>query len=421
LKRVRRNGSWLLAGVLAVLAPALLAQTPPASPAEAEAAKLLKDSQALWHKKQFEDALMKLARVQDEFGTTSAAADAGLWAGRVLVALGDPIAAMEEFQQVHNRWPKTQAAVSALAQGSLLRRLYARPAGNPAYGAPEKVGGDKLEGVDSLAVTGRNAVYRAGEKTLATVVTVEGDQPPTGVFTRPRLTLDTDGRLVVCDGGRLVAPAPAKALDLKMPRPNNPPKPLEKIDAAVQLSTGEWLVVDDNEKVIQKFSREGQYVQPFEGASSRAVKVSRLAVNAFDEVAALDDSESRIVLFDATGATKGSIPYRKRAADLKDPQDTAYELKDPKDLTFDAFGHLYVLDQKAMAIFSPFAVGPAKQAATRPATPGANRGDDYRLRTLFAETPEKGREGFKATAFAVDRSGAVYLYDESLKQVLVYR
>ena len=81
--------------------------------------------------------------------------------------------------------------------------------------------------------------------------------------------------------------------------------------------------------------------------------MSRLAINAFDEVAGLDDDHSRVVLFDANDALKGSIPYKRRQQDFRDSQDVAYELKDPKDLAFDTFGHLYVLDQKAVAIFSP--------------------------------------------------------------------
>jgi len=421
--RVGRNRGWLAAGVLALMTTGVIGQTPPASPAEAEGAKLLKDSQALWHKKQFDEALAKLVHVEDDFGTTSVAPDAGVWTGRVLVAVGDPIAAMEEFQQVRNRWPRSLAAASALAHTSLLRRLYARPAGTPAFGAPERLGTDKIDNIVALAATARGAVYRAGDKSVDTVQPADGDQPPSGSFARPRLAVDTEGRLTVCDGGRLVPSPPGKAIDLKVPHPGSLPKLLEKIDAAVQLSTGEWLVMDGNERMIQKFSRDGQYLQPFEAAPGRGgpVKVSRLAVNGFDEVAGLDDDDSRIVLFDAGGVMKGAIPYKRRALDLKDPQDLPHEFKDPKDLAFDAFGHLYVLDQKAMAIFSPYGAGLGKGAAARPAAAGDNRGDDYHLRTLFAETPEKGRDGFKATAFAVDRSGAVYLYDENFKQVLVYR
>ena len=45
----------------------------------------------------------------------------------------------------------------------------------------------------------------------------------------------------------------------------------------------------------------------------------------------------------------------------------------------------------------------------------------YRLVTLFAE-PKTSTTGFhKATAFAVDDSGAIYLYDENAKRILVYR
>jgi len=400
----------------------MLAQAPAPSP-EADAARLVKDVATLWHKRQFDDALLKVVRVQDDFAMTGAASDAGLWAGRTLVALGDPISAMEELQQVRNRWPRGSAAGVALAQNAILRRLYARPADAPAYGALEKVGPDKLESIVSVVVTAHNAVYRAGERGADTVQPADGDRLPAGPFNRPRLALDHDGNVVVIDGGRLIPSAPAKPIALSMPRPNKPPQALEKIEAVVQLSAGDWLIVDADDRTIQRFSRTGEYVGPFEAAPGKngPARVSRLAINAFDEVAGLDDSESRVVLFDAAGVLKGSIPYKRRHQDFRDSQDVAYELKDPQDLTFDAFGHLYLLDPKAVAIFSPYSASAPRTPGGRPAAANANRGDDYRLRTVFSEAPDKSRDGFKATAFALDRAGAVYLYDETFKQMLVYR
>lgn len=403
------------------MATAVLAQAPPASTAEAEAAKLLSAGQTAWRKKQFPDAVMQFARLQDEFAATSAAPQAGLGMGHVLVALGDPIAALEEFQQVRTRWPKNPAAASALAYGSVLRRLYARPADAPAYGPSEKAGAEKLDNLLGLAVTSRGAVYRSAEKSVEALQPADGDLPPSGPFSKPRLTLDNAGNLVVLDAARMILPAPARPLSLRLLRPNKPPQPLDKIESAVQLSTGDWLVMDADEKQICRFTSEGSDGKLFETSpKGSGVRALQLAVNAFDEVAAIDADAARIVLFDATGAIRGTIPFKRRATDVKDPLDLPYELKEPRDVAFDAFGHLYVLDQKQIAIFNPYA-GPPRTGAARPGTPEDNWGDDYHLRTLFSEAAGKGRDGFKASVFAIDRSGAVYLYDESLKQILVYR
>ena len=404
------------------VAGAILAQSPSTTSPDNEAAKLVKDVASLWHKRQFDDALLKAIRVQDEYAMSSAAPDAGLWASRALVAVGDPISAMEELQLVRNRWPRTSTASVALAHNSILRRLYARPNEAAAYGAPEKISPERIDPVTSLAVTSHNAVFRAGEKGVEVVQTADGDRLPSGAFTRPRLTTDNEGALVVIDGGRLVPPPPGKPLVLTVPRLNKAAEALEKIETAVQLSNGDWLVMDANDKAIQRFARDGSYLQPFESTPGKdgPVKVSHLAANAFDEVAGLDDGHSRVVLFDASGAVKGTIPYKRRNQDFRDSQDVAYELKDPRDLAFDAFGHLYVLDPKAVAIFSPYAPAVPGRAPVRPAA-DVNRGDDFRLRTLFVDAAEKGREGFRATAFAVDRAGAIFLYDETLKQMVVYR
>jgi hypothetical protein len=413
----------LAAAFTAAVAAALFAQGPSTSSSEADAAKAVKDVAALWHQRKFDDALLKVVRVQDEYAMTAAAPEAGLWAGRTLVALGDPIAAMEELQLIRSRWPRAATAGVALAQNAILRRLYVRPVDAPAYGAPEKVGPDKLETMTSVVVTAHGAVFRAGDRTADTVQAAEGDRLPSGPFTRPRVALDTDGNVVLIDGGRLIPTPPAKPFALTMPRAGKGSQPLEKVESVAQLSSGEWLVVDSDDKTIQKFSRQGEFLGPFETAPGKdgPMRVSRLAVNAFDEVAALSDSESRVVLFESGGAVKGSIPYKRRTQDFRDSQDVAYELKDPRDLAFDVFGHLYVLDTKAVAIFSPYAAPVLRAPSARPTTAAPNRGDDYRLRALFAEIPEKTREGFRATAFALDRAGAIYLYDETLKQMLVYR
>jgi sugar lactone lactonase YvrE len=138
-----------------------------------------------------------------------------------------------------------------------------------------------------------------------------------------------------------------------------------------------------------------------------AAKLTRLAVNASDEIAGLDRDQKAVVLYDTAGKTTGRIPLKG----------TGYDLQNPEDLTYDAFGHLYVLDRGAIAVFTPYAATPAAAGPT-PA-PAAAR--SYRLLTLFTEPQTVPTAFRRASAFALDPSGAVYLYDDRAERVLVYR
>jgi len=100
-------------------------------------------------------------------------------------------------------------------------------------------------------------------------------------------------------------------------------------------------------------------------------------------------------------------------------------VQNPEALAYDAFGHLYVLDHTALVIFSPFPP-PADPSTPKPATPTTpttttDRAATYHLLTVYSE-PEKSPGAFrKATAFAIDRTGTVYLYDDHAQRILVYR
>jgi hypothetical protein len=91
------------------------------------------------------------------------------------------------------------------------------------------------------------------------------------------------------------------------------------------------------------------------------------------------------------------------------------------DLAFDTFGHLYVLCQNAIAVFSPY---PApRTGAPAPAAPAAAAAATapWRLLTLYTEADKSPNAFKKATGFFVDRAGTVFLYDDSAKRVMVYR
>jgi outer membrane protein assembly factor BamD (BamD/ComL family) len=386
----------------------------PASDAVPRALEL--SGQSLWYWRRFDDALSALGRVEVEYATDPAAADAYLTAGKVQVSLGDPISAMEEMQQVRNRWPNTPKAAEALGHISLLNRLYVRAKSGPAFVlSTDAAGPTKLENVMALTLTKSGAIYYATDQGVGPAVPLDAPKPPAAV--KPRgMTVDSGGNLVIVDGGVLKPMTGTKTTAFFLPRSNGVQQPLVKLQGIIQLSNGDWIVSDEDEKGLFKFSRDGKYTGIYSPS-----KISKLAVNAIDEVAAVDKDQKSIVIFDASGKTLTKIPLKSTTP--------AYELQDVQDLTYDVFGHLYVLDRAQIAVFSPYtapAAAGARGAAAPAPPPAAGRGAapagmTYRLVTLFAE-PEKSTTGFhKATAFAVDDSGAIFVYDDNAKRILVYR
>jgi TolA-binding protein len=354
--------------------------------------------------RRYNEALVHLGRVGVEYPTDPAAAAAAITSSGIRVALGDPVSAMEELQQVRNRWPADPIAADALDRLTLLHRLYLRTRAGAAYAlTTDTIGPAKLENVTGVAASG-GAIYWAGETAIG-VAGGAGTAAPPAVAKARGLALDRSGRLVVLDAGSLRLPA-GDPLVLSVTRPNGTAEPLARLDAAAQLSNGDWLVVDDNEKGILRYDRAGTFVGVFAPG-----RVTRLALNGFDETAALDRDQKAIVILDPAGKTLAKIPFKT----------TTYELPNPEDVAFDSYGHLYVLDRGALAIFTPFP--PADVTAVAPLTsaPGPAAAPTYRLLTLYAE-PERTAGAFRrATSFAIDPSGAAFLYDDRAQRILVYR
>jgi TolA-binding protein len=363
--------------------------------------------EALWYARRYDEAIAELARVEAEYPTDPAAAGAYLAAGRVRVPLGDPIAAMEELQQVRDRFPASDEAPLALAHTTLLHRLYVRAKAGAAYApAAETVGPQKLENVVGLAMTSKNVIYFATEQMVSAATPGGTEKPPAATKVRG-LTTDNTGAIVVIDTGAMQMPN-GKPMVLPVTKSNGQQDVMLKVNTAVQMSNGNWLVMDDAEKAIFRFSNAGVFISVF-----APLKVSKLAVNDVDEVAAIDRDQKVIALFDAAGKSIGRIPLK--AAN--------YDIQDAEDLTYDDFGHLYVLDRSGIAVFSPYATGPAPApAAAAPKPAGKNVVDNpYHLLTFFTEG-EKAPGAFrKATAFVMDHSGGIYLYDENAKRIMVYR
>lgn len=362
--------------------------------------------ETMWYARRPDDALTYLTRAIAEFPTDTSAADAYLTLGRVLVARGDPTLAMEELQQVRNRWPNTPAAATALAQTTLLHRLYIRARTAPAYAlSAQTIGPVRLQNVVALALSSRPTLYFAGESELGILTAGSPDRPQ--AVPRPRgLVVDRTGAVVAFDATSLRPPT-GPPMMLSLPQSGGTPKPLTDIEAAAQFSNGDWLIVDGNDRSIQRFSGAGVHTGPFAPG-----RLAPLVVTANDDVVGVDRDAKTIVIFDSTGKSTARIPFRGGG----------YDLQNVEDLAVDSFGHVYVLDRTAIAVFSPYPAAPvAATASATAASVAGPRPTGYRLVTLFAP-PQNDPAGFKrATAFALDRSGAVYLYDDRAERVMVYR
>lgn len=362
--------------------------------------------ETMWYARRYEDARANLSRTIAEFPTNATAAEAYLTLGKVLLALGEPVLAMEEMQQVRNRWPNTPAAATALARTTLLHRLYLRTRGGPAWAlSADTIGPAKLQNVVGLAWSGKDALFSAAENGLAVLTSGATERPQ--AVARPRgLAVDLAGQVVAFDAGTLRPPT-GDPLTLAVPQSNGTPKALSNLQAATQVSNGDWLVADGSDRVLHRFSSTGTYVGTF-GAG----RITRLSSTETDLVAGLDRDAKSVVVFDGAGTLTARIPLRA----------TGYDLEDAEDVTFDAFGHLYVLNRTSIAVFSPYPAAPAAPAAAgSPAPAPAARAGAYRLLTVFAP-PENDPAGFRrGTSFVVDPSGTVYLYDDRAERVMVYR
>lgn len=363
----------------------------PASDAVPQALALAGD--VLWYQGRYDEALSSVARAEVEYPNDPATAQAHVNAARVLVTRGDPIGAMEELQQVRNRWPGSPDAEDALGRLTMLNRLHVRSRSGPAYVLTnETPGPQRLQNVAALAATSRGAIYWAADAGYGLLSPQKAPAAPTG--TKPRgLTIDNAGNLVAIEIGGL-HPAGAPLVPLPFPKPNQPAAPLAKIDAAAQLFNGEWLVADDDAKGIQRFSKSGEYAAQFS-----ATRVSRLAINTVDEIAGLDRDQKGVVFFDSSGKVTGRIPVKG----------AGYDFPNLEDLAFDRFGYLYVLDRGAIGVFSPVAGSPVGHNGT------------YKLVTVFSEPSTNPNAFRRASSFALDLSGGLYLYDDKVERVRVYR
>lgn len=336
----------------------------------------------------FDEAIAKYRDVSLQYPRTIWAARAALGAAICLSFKGTPLEAFDELERVRQRFPGTAEANRALAWNTALYRLFLTGSNQAAYTfSGRAVGGPsgKLKDVLALAVTSGDDLLVVGRQSVMAF-------KPDGSFLRqvsnlPAQDLFTDpsGALVVLSKGGF-QPERGTPVLLSIPKPDNTPKRMEALTSAVSDSTGDVLIGDGDSKTILRFSNTGKPLGRF-----AAERPDRLAINALDEVAALDRDAKTIAIIDRTGKTLHRIPTKG----------TGYVMRNPIDLAYDALGHLFVLDRGAGAVFIfDHAAKLVSMFSIAEKSPGAFRG---------------------ATAITLDSAARLLIYDTQTERVQIYQ
>jgi len=324
-------------------------------------------------------------RVSLEFPASDAAAEAQFEIGQALALQGQPRVAMEEFQQVRNRFPQSPWAQPALERTTALYRLFggAKPsfALDPAFAL---AGGDILKDVRALAVAPGGTLWVASDKSRSAVPFDTGGKPgPSLSADEPRALSLTPAGEVVLAGRAAVRLGPRDIRSFTTPpeKAGAMPKPVEKILAAAVTTGGFVLVSDEDRAAILRYDAKGQYLGTFPGPEATRRKVSRMLVDGEGGIVTLDREEKVVRVWHETGRPIRSVG--------------PVGLKRPADVAVDAFRNLYVADEElGILVFDP---------------------QGQPLATIT------GPELRRPKAITLDATGAVLVYDERAERVLRYR
>jgi TolA-binding protein len=334
-----------------------------------------------------DEALERFRRVSMEYPQSTWAARARIGAGLCLVAGDRAPRALEEFQRVRFQLPDSIEGADALNLNTILYRLYVRAPAQPAYGFSGRfpgTEGSKLKDIVGIRFDSMGELL-LGHKLGISIFDSKGKLVRTVSSEEPSaFFLDERGRLITARKDTLIVER-GEVTPVRIPTQDKP-KAIEEIPSALALSSGMRLVADRKGKQVLRLAPNGMFMNKFAG-----VDAERLTLNHLDDVAMIDRETKSIVIVDRDGRVLGKIAQKG----------TGYELDNPVDLTYDAFGHIYVLDRGRASVF---VFGPRN-----------------RLLTTIT-IPEKSPGAFpRASAFALDRAGRIYIYDDRAQTIQVYQ
>jgi tetratricopeptide (TPR) repeat protein len=332
------------------------------------------------------EAVESERRASLEYPTSDVAPAAQFQVGHCLALMGEPRQAMEEYQQVRNRFPSSPEAGAALDRITALYRLFggARPAftRDASY---QVAAGDVLKDVRAILMTPGGTLWIASQKSRGAVPFDASGKIGASVPAEDlrSLALSPDGELLAT--ARLavrIGPRDVKSFSIPGDKAGVP-LPLDDLAAAVQTPGGGFLVADQKRKRVFRFDGQLKPLGTFPDARER--EVIRLVVDGEGGIALLDREERTLRVFDEAG----------RALRVLGPRGAGYELRKPVDVAVDAMRNTYLADEEAgVLVFSP---------------------QGELLATVTAEDMKRPR------ALSLDPSGAILVYDDKLEKVLRFK
>ena len=332
----------------------------------------------------YADSVDANRRVALEYPISDAAPAAQFYIGHALALLGEPRQAMEEFQQVRNRYADSEWSARALDRITALYRLYG--SGKPTFAAdPGFVAGtgDVLKDVRALLMAPSGALWIASDKTKSAIpLDASGKAGPALAAEDLRsLSLNPRGELVIAARTAVrFGPKDVRTFAVPSDKPGIP-ESLEKILSAAVTPGGSVLVADEKRGKVYRYDAAYEYKGLFPDRDSKERYVSRMLVDGEGGIVFLDAKEKTVRVFDETGKllrTLGPTGLRK-----------------PADVAVDPFRNTYVADEEAgVLVFN--AQGQLLTTVTGP-------------------------ELKRAKAIALDATGAVLVYDDRVEKVLRYK
>ncbi len=334
----------------------------------------------------FAEAVAFQRRVSMEYPSSDVAAAAQFEVGHCLALQGEPWLAMEELQQVRNRFPESSWAQLALHRITALHRLHA--SGQPSFvvDASFTVGsGNVLRDVRAILMSPSGTLWIASDKVNGVVP--YGPDGKMGASLRAQnlrsLSLAPSGELLVAAKRAVrIGAKDIKSFAVPSGKPGEMQE-LEDLRAVVRTQGGDLLVSDGKRKRIFRFG--GDY--SFQGVfpDNREREVTRMLLDGEGDIVVLDRRAKGVYVYNAQGRLLRSLPARG----------AGYEVKKPVDVAVDPFRNIYLADENGVVLM--FSI-------------------DGRLMATVGRGVLK-----KPKAITLDVSGEILVYDEGQRRVVRFK
>ncbi len=325
-------------------------------------------------------------RASLEYPTSDAAPGAQFQVGHCLSLQGEYRQAMEEYQQVRNRFPESEWSVRALDRITALYRLYG--GASPVFTLDTSFslgGGDVMKDVQAILMNPARTLWVASQK-VKSVVPFDRDgkigqsipaEDPRSLSLSPKGDVLVAAKFAVKIGAK-----DTKTFAVPSDKAGVPDQ-LEGVTAALMIQDGSVLVADEKKGRVYRFDSQYQFKGVFPDAKER--KVTRMILDGEGGIVMLDREERSVRVYDETGRLLRSVGGKGGGVELRRPVDVAV----------DPARNLYVADEDAgILIFTP---------------------QGKLLSTLSGDAVRRPK------AVALDPAGAVLVYDDKAEKVLRFK